>query len=180
MEDRDFDVFVAGGGDDFANVVRLDRQLAVAPIDHHGQSDGFRAAIIDDRVHGGADRAARIDHIVHEHQGFAVEVGGDVGFAGSAGTDAVKVVAVEGDVDRPHGDGDAFELLDLLGEDMGDRDASGLDAEKHELGQVVGAFDDLGGEAGKGAPDFLVGEDNDRGGLGHGLGGGDGAGLKLQ
>src|SRR5687768_477308 len=49
-----------------AHVVGLDRQLAVAAIDHHGELDGAGPAEVDQGVQGGADGAAGEEHVVDE------------------------------------------------------------------------------------------------------------------
>ena len=49
-----------------ADVVRLDRQLAVSAIDQHDELNRLRPAEVDQRVERGANRPAGIEHVVHE------------------------------------------------------------------------------------------------------------------
>ena len=69
----------------------------------------------------------------------------------------VEVVAVERDVQRAVRERDAGELVDLLRQPGGQRDAAGRDAEQDDAGRVgtiqSGLFDDLMGDAGNGAAD---------------------------
>ena len=85
-----------------AHVVGADRQLAVAAVGQHGQLHAVGAAVVEQGVDRGADRAAGVEHVVHQHDGHAVEGEVDVRVEdhrlafGPAGRD---VVAVEGDVE---------------------------------------------------------------------------------
>ena len=61
------DHLVAPGGQVLADVVGPDRQLAVAPVDHHRQLHGPRPAVVVERVERGPDRAAGEQHVVDQH-----------------------------------------------------------------------------------------------------------------
>ena len=95
------DELLARGGHVLAHVIGPDRQLAVTPVDEHGEADRRRPPVIHERIHGGADRASREEHVVDDDHGPAGEVEGQVRalhhwLAG----DQREVVAVEGDVER--------------------------------------------------------------------------------
>ena len=64
-----------------ADVVELDRQLAVAAVDEAHHLHRLRAAEVHQRVHRGADRAARLHHVVDEHDDVVVHRGGHLGAA---------------------------------------------------------------------------------------------------
>src|SRR3954452_14534093 len=58
---------VAPGGQVLADVVRADRQLTVAAIDHDRELHGAGAAERRERVERGADRPAGEEHVVDQH-----------------------------------------------------------------------------------------------------------------
>ena len=59
-----------------ADVVGADRQLAMAAVDEHGEADRLRPAEIDEGVHRGPDRPARVEDVVDEDDRRAIEVEG--------------------------------------------------------------------------------------------------------
>src|SRR6266851_2812794 len=65
LGDEDLDALRVRGGDVLADVIRTDRQLAVAPVDEHGQLDGPRAPEIHERIHRGSRRPPMVDDVVH-------------------------------------------------------------------------------------------------------------------
>ena len=56
-----------------AHVVGADGQLPVAAVGEHRELHAGRPAVVEDRVDGRADRAAREQHVVHEHDGAALD-----------------------------------------------------------------------------------------------------------
>src|SRR5580704_10615499 len=62
-----------GGRDILADVVRANRNLALAAIDQHRELNRFGPAQIGYRAERGAHGAAGVKHIVDEHDAFAVE-----------------------------------------------------------------------------------------------------------
>ena len=74
-----------------AHEVGLDRQLAPAAVDQRRQLDRARAAVVGQHVHGGADGAAREQHVVDQDDGLPVDRlgqlgGADLGLGQAAGT----------------------------------------------------------------------------------------------
>ena len=63
------------------DVVRLDRQLAVAAVDEHDQLDGARPAEVDQRVERGANRPPGVQHVVDEQDLAVVDRERDLGAA---------------------------------------------------------------------------------------------------
>src|SRR6185312_6487962 len=61
------DVVARVGGQVLADRVGPDGQLAVAPVDQHGELDGPGPAEVGEGVEGGPDGAAREEHVVDEH-----------------------------------------------------------------------------------------------------------------
>ena len=156
------DVLGARGGHVLADVVGAERQFAVAAVDEHRQLHRARPADVAQRVQRRADRAAGVEDVVDEDDQRAVDAAlGDRGVLERAGRLGVEVVAVERDVEGAAGDGDAGELVDLVGEPGGERDAAGRDAEEDDARRVGtverGLLDDLVRDAGDGPADVRGG-----------------------
>jgi len=64
----DFDDFGIARLDRFPNKGGLDGQLPMAPVNQHQKSDPAWSAQIEKPVHGGANRAAGVKNIIHDHQ----------------------------------------------------------------------------------------------------------------
>src|SRR6266851_4298069 len=94
LGDEDLDALRVRGGDVLADVIRTDRQLAVAPVDEHGQLDGPRAPEIHERIHRGSRRPPMVDDVVHQHDHLAVDVRHDR-WSAMRGHAQVPVVAVD-------------------------------------------------------------------------------------
>src|SRR5688572_25859995 len=85
-----------------AAVLRADRQLAAAAVGQHHQRDARRPAVVEQLVHGGAHRAAAVEHVVDQQQLAAVDVERDLGALRVVLQAACRVVvAVESDVHQP-------------------------------------------------------------------------------
>src|SRR5207249_6046084 len=110
LEQLHLDALVAGGRKVLADVVRPNRQLPVSTVDEHGELDALRTAVVEERLDRSADRPARVEHVVHEHDRLALEREIERGraddrlwMARRAATADLDVVAVEGDVDGAEG-----------------------------------------------------------------------------
>ena len=130
------------GLDDQAHGVGPDGQLAMPAVDQHGQADPRRPAEVADRVQGGPDRPAGVEHVVDQDDLGAVDGEGDLGAEQDRPAVAVaQVVAIERDVQRPDRHGAAEELAQLLGDPRGDRHAPGPDpdqGQRRPLGMAGG------------------------------------------
>src|SRR4051795_3147341 len=73
LDELDLDALVAGGGQVLADVVRTDRELAVAAVGEDGQLHALRAAVAEERVDRRADRAAGVEDVVDEHHRHPLE-----------------------------------------------------------------------------------------------------------
>ena len=71
---RQHDRQVARDGEARAAVRGLDRQLAAAAVDQHGELDARGPAEVEQLVDRGAHAAAGVEHVVDEHDGRAVDV----------------------------------------------------------------------------------------------------------
>ena len=147
----DVDHLVPVGRQVLAHVVRPDRQLAVAPVDHHGQLDHLGPPVVAEGVERGPDGPPGEEHVVDQHHGGPGEVGGDVG--GRFGQHGAQpdVVPVEGHVQGADGHVGALHLGQGLGQPMGDADAAGLQADQHDVVEAPVALGDLVGHPGDGA-----------------------------
>ena len=133
------------GGIGAAHVVRLDRILAVAPVDEDDELDRTRPAILDDGVERGAGRASGKEHVVDEDHGPVGDVDVAIG-PGGQGHRAVAVVAVGPYIEPVDADVPVFDGADAAGERLGhDRPAS-FNPEDLYIARPPVALDDLVGE----------------------------------
>ena len=111
--------------------------------------------MIEQGVERGADGAAGVEHVVHEHDVLAgdgeLDVGGIVnGFFGDGG----KIVAVEIDVEDADGHFALFELLDFGSQTHGQGDAAAADSDEGEFVKVLRLLENLVGETHQSAVDL--------------------------
>ena len=135
----------------------------MAAVDEHGELHALRTAVVEDRLDRRSDRAARVEDVVDQDDGLALEgkvepgrlddglrVGPLLGAKGD-------VVAVEGDVEGAGRDARARVLLDQVAQPLGQGRAPGVDADEPERGEVGMLLDDLMGDPAEGALErFLV------------------------
>ena len=115
-----------------SNVIGLDGELAVAAVDQHRQLNGQRTPEIRERVHGGANGASGVQHVIHQHHVPGVERAGNMCRLQRPALAGLEVVAVERDVDGADGDLGAGVFLDEGAEPHGQRHAAGADADEDE------------------------------------------------
>ena len=127
------------GREVLADVVRADRQLAMAAIDEHGELHALGPPVVEERVDRSPDRAAREEHVVDEHARRPLEREAEL----RAANDGLRVerrrasadedvVAMEGDVDRAERGLDAAPLGDELLQPPRERHAARVDADERE------------------------------------------------
>src|SRR5919199_4723323 len=73
LDELDLDPLVAMGGKVLADIVGPDRQLAVAAVGEHGQLDGARAPVVEQRLDGGANRPSGVEDVVDEDARHPIE-----------------------------------------------------------------------------------------------------------
>ena len=146
-------------GQVLADVVGLDRQLAVAAVHQHDELNRLGPAEIDQRVERRARRAAGVEHVVHQQDLRVVDREGNLGAAHHRlRADRVphQIVAVERDVERAGRHLVAGDLLDARGPGAWrcgtPRRAH---ADEREVVDAFVAFDDFVGDAGEGAADAV-------------------------
>jgi hypothetical protein len=122
----------------------------MAAVGEHGQLHALGTAVAEQRVDGRADRAARVEDVVDEHHGHALEREVERGRAnerlwvpGRLAAAHVDVVAVKGDVELAEGDLRAAQLLDPPPQPLRERHAAGVDPDEGDLGEVGVALHDL-------------------------------------
>jgi hypothetical protein len=143
-------VLALRGREVLADVVGSDRKLAVASVDEDGELDAGRAAVFEERVDRGADRAARIEHVVDEDAGLSLERKVKPGrlhdrlcVERRLSTPHGHVVPVEGDVERAQVWLLARELADQASQALRQRNAPGVDADQSDPPEVRIALDDF-------------------------------------
>ena len=112
-----------------AHVIGLDGKFAVAAVDQYRQLNGQRAPEIGERVHGRANGAPGVQHVVHQHHVPGVERAGNMRRLHRPALAGLEVVAVEGDVDGADGYVRAGVVLDEGAQPPGQRHPAGTDAE---------------------------------------------------
>ena len=125
------------------DVVGADGQLPVAPVDHHRQLDRPRPPVGVHGVERRPDRAPGEQHVVDQDHHLAGEVDRDVGHRRGQHRAQADVVAVEGDVQRAERGPGAVDLLQGLGQGLGEGHAAGLEPDQHHLVEPVVALEDL-------------------------------------
>ena len=147
----DIDHLFAVGREVLPHVVGSDGQLAVAPVDHHGQLHGPGPSEVVQGVEGGPDGPAGEEHVVDQDHHLSGQIAGDVGDRFGKDGSQTDVVTVEGHVEAAHGDLGVLDLAQGLGHAGGQGDATGLEADQDHVLDAAVAFDDLVGHPRQGA-----------------------------
>ena len=150
LDELHLDALVARGRQVLADVVGPDRQLAVAAVGEHGELDARRAAVLEQRVDRGADRAAGVEDVVDEDHGAPLELEVELRVADDglraprrlAAAD-VDVVAVEGDVELAEVELEVGALRDQPAQTVGERDAARVDPDERDGLEILVPLDDL-------------------------------------
>src|SRR5882757_2512800 len=126
---------LAGGGQVLADVIGAEGKLAVAAVAEDGELDPLGAAVVEEGLDRGADRAAGEEDVIDQDDRALGKVEVDVGVVddrlrgGGAGAD---IVAVEGDVDVADRQVGACQLTEESVEATGQDRAAGVDADHGE------------------------------------------------
>src|SRR6476646_8919909 len=73
LDELHLDALLARRRQVLADVVGTDRKLSVAPVGEAGELHARGAAVVEERLDGGADRAAREEDVVDEHARHPLE-----------------------------------------------------------------------------------------------------------
>jgi tetratricopeptide (TPR) repeat protein len=94
-----------------ADEVGADGQFPMPPVQQHKELHRGRTTVIVQRVQRRADGTAPENHVVHQNHPLPRQIEGQAGF--SEGPErTIPIVAIEGDVERPHRYLTVFELAD--------------------------------------------------------------------
>jgi hypothetical protein len=120
----------------------------MAPVHQNRELDGGGPAQVLKRVKRGPDGAPREEHVIDEHHPSAIYPAGRF-LRAADGTHSVlpQVVTVEGDIERAHRDGPAFEGGNPIGEPLGQRNTPGRYAQKNDVSGALGLLKDLMGDS---------------------------------
>src|SRR5688500_2252386 len=132
------------GRDALADVVRLDRELPVPPVDQDREADGAGTPEVDDAVESRANRPAGVEDVVAQQHRSLVQIELDLGLLqnGLRG-DGRQIVAVERDVERSDGKRLPHEVRKARRKPRRQRDAARADADEREAGEVLLALGDF-------------------------------------
>ena len=132
------------------------RELAVTAIDEHRETDRAGPAVVDERVHRGADGPSGEQHVIHENDDLVIDGEVQRGFADDRGVaDAREVVPVERDVERAERDGRVLVRADRVADPDRQDIAERADTNDGETGEFAVAFDDLVRDPGDGATNVV-------------------------
>ena len=146
-----------------ADVVRLDRHLAMAAVDERRQLDLGRAPVVGQRIERGTDGAAREEHVVHEDDVRAVNREAYVAFLKRrVRVEVLEIVAIQRDIERAEGELPIVIRRKQREHPLGHLVTAAADADQRD-GPAAIFLADHGGEALHAGGDVFCGED-----LGHG------------
>src|SRR5262249_48821684 len=90
--------------------------------DEHAELNAARAAVVEECVHGRADGAAGVEDVIHQDYVLIADLYTQGSFLNHrTGADGGQIVAVKRDIQRSHGDGSFFYLVDELAQSRGQR-----------------------------------------------------------
>src|SRR5690606_4454545 len=149
------------GGEEAAEVIRLDGVLTVTAIDEHGQLDGARPAVLYEGIQGGTSGAPGEEHVVHQHDVAVRDVAGDGRLVRRtlASIGRIEVVAEGGDVELLDIDVTMLDTPDFGGDGGGDGASTAADSDDLDILGAAVALDDLEGDALQDPPDTIGRED---------------------
>src|SRR6266508_2109625 len=142
--EHDLDHLALGRWHALADVVCLDGNLAVPPVDQHGEAHGTRPAEVDQAVQCRADRAPCVEHVVAQDNRAAVQVEIDLGLAQQRlWSDEREIVAVERDVENADAKGLLHEIAQVRGQPCRQRDSPCANTDQSQVRQVLAPLGDL-------------------------------------
>jgi dihydroorotate dehydrogenase (NAD+) catalytic subunit len=126
----------------------LDGHFTVAAVDEDAERDALGPAEVEETVHGGANSAAGVKHVVHEDQVHAVHGKSNVrGLQDGLGSNFREVVAIERDVESADWHLDAIDSTHGPGDALGERHSPAADANEREVSRAAAFLNNLMGKA---------------------------------
>src|SRR5262245_49232185 len=148
LDELHLDALAAGGRQVLAHVVGADRELAVAAVGEDGELHALGAAVVEQGLDRGADRAAGVEDVVEEADRAALErevepcrADERLGVLGRLAPTNGDVVTVERDVDGTEVEPLAGTLLDEAAKALRQRDAARVDADEGDAVELGVALD---------------------------------------
>src|SRR6185437_3542151 len=132
-----------------SNEGSFNRQFAVAAVDENAELYAARTSVVKKCVHGGTDCASGVKHVVQEDHVFINNIGSQRRgfFYDGVDADCGEIVAIERDIQGAYRHRSFLNLLNQSGQAAGQRNATTLDANQHQIFHAVIFFDDLVGQA---------------------------------
>jgi hypothetical protein len=133
----------------------------VAAVYQDRELDAGWTAEVRKRVHGGADAASRVQHVVDEHDAPAIDIDRHLcALKARTQLERLDVIAVQADVQLAYWHRLALEFTDGIGKAAGERDAACMHANEGYAGDATVVLDDLVGDAADSTADIVGGEDD--------------------
>ncbi len=150
-----FDNFCVAGLHAAADVLRFDGHFAMAALDKNAERDAPGAPEVEKAVHGGADGAAGVEHVVNEDQVHIIHAEGNVGrLQHGVGRDFGKVIAIESDVEGAHGNVNAVNAAHGARDALGEGYATAADTDERKVFGAARFLHDFMGQALKSTVNF--------------------------
>jgi hypothetical protein len=120
----------------------------MSAINQSGELDGLRAPQIGDRIHRGANRAAREQHVINKDDNATINaLGWNLRVRKGASRLEAQVIAVHGDVNRAHGNVRIINLAELCCDASREWDSPTRDSEQDHVIATFVAFNDFMSDA---------------------------------
>src|SRR6185295_15866894 len=128
----------------FPHVVGLNREFPVTAVDENGELHASRPPEVDEFIQRRSYGAAGIEHVVDQYYGAVGDVGRDIGFVDDrARSYGGQVVAIECYVQLTGWRALALQLLDPIGNSLGEGNAASPDPNQQQIVGPYVALDDL-------------------------------------
>src|SRR6202011_1356753 len=120
--------------DFFPDDVRVDRKLASPTIDQHRERYRGGPSKVRQLIERGAHGSARVQHIVHDHDVFSVQIPRQVSRTHDGSrAHGLQIIPVERDVERALRYGNPFSTFDHLHEPVRELDTAPLNSNDDEI-----------------------------------------------
>jgi hypothetical protein len=125
-------------------------------VDEHGQFNLSWSTQLDQSIHRRPHCATGVKHIVDEHDNLPGEVEGDGASPLTRQAAWTEVVSKSSDVQLPHRDVGAFDLVEGGSEIIGEGNTPGTDADQYDIAHAPMPFDYLMSYTTKGTPHIIA------------------------
>src|SRR5580692_1470481 len=158
LPETDFDDLGITGLHGAADELSFNGHFAMAAVDQDAERDALGPPEVEEAVHGGANGAAGVKHVVDEDEIHLVDAEADVGrLQNGLGRDFREIVAIESNVEGADGNVDAIDAAHGFGDALGQRYAAAADAYRSEVFRDAAFLDNLMGQTAQSAVDLRGG-----------------------